>query len=152
MARSPLKRSRRVTILTDRYLIAANTDLRNLSEIEAMLQMGQFPRRLLGHSARIIPLDRISSLQVNPDSPTLLINYLRNKDKRRQTFTLASAAQRDELMEAFKSRHGAQFHTTTQKPTCWDALAVPGLTLIVLALITGLLYFWAMDLDYPLPP
>lgn len=146
MWRDPNERSRRVVILTDRYLVGATIDLNRLTEIETMLQANQVLRSLLGHSARIIPIDRIISLQANPDFPTLQVSYLVSNNQRRQTFTLASVAQRDEVVEAFKSRHGAQFHTSIQKTNLWDAVAVPGLTLILLAMITGLLYFWATDL------
>ena len=149
MWRFPAETSRRATILTDRYLISANIDPRHLAEIESMLQMGQFPRRLLGHRARLIPLERITALTANPGAPTLQVSYLRNQDTRQQTFILASPAQRDEVFETFKSRHGAQFHATTQRANLLDTLAVPGLTLLVLALITGLLYFWAMDVVVP---
>ncbi len=146
--RFPAETSRRATILTDRYLISANIDPRHLAEVESMLQMGQFPRRLLGHRARLIPLERITTVAANPGAPTLQVSYLRNQDTRQQTFILASPAQRDEVFETFKSRHSAQFHATTQRANVLDTLAVPGLTVIVLALITGLLYFWAMDVLY----
>ena len=147
--RFPADTSRRTTILTDRYLISANLDPRHLAEVESMLQMGQFPRRLLGHRARLIPIERITALSANPGTPTLQVSYLRNKDTRQQTFILASPAQRDEVFETFKSRHGAQFHATTQRANLWDALSLPGLTLIVLALLTGLLYVWATDVLTP---
>ena len=41
---------------------------------------------------------------------------------------------------------GEQFHSSFRQTSLWDTLIVPGLTLMVLALITGLLYFWWMDL------
>jgi hypothetical protein len=144
--RHPAPTSRQVTMLTDRYLISANPDPRHLAEVESMLQMGQFPRRLLGHRAKTIPLERITSLQANDNSPLLQVNFLRNNDTRKQNFTLASVAQRDEVIAAFKERTGEQFHSSFRQTSLWDTLIVPGLTLIVLALITGLLYFWSMDL------
>jgi hypothetical protein len=144
--RSPDQRSRQLTMLTDRYLITARPDPKHRGEIEAMLQAGQFPRRLLGHGAKTIPIERITSLQANANSPTLQVNYLRNQDARKQIFTLASVTQRDEVVEAFKTRQEAQFHATVKSASLWDTLMVPGLTLLVLALITGLLYFWGMDL------
>jgi hypothetical protein len=144
--RHPDERSHQLTLLTDRYLITAKPDPKHLSEIETILQTGQLPRRLLGHGAKTIPVERITSLQANPNSPTLQVNYLRNNDPRKQNFTLADIAQRDEVVEAFKARQGAQFQETIKTASLWDTLFVPGLTLVVLALITGLLYFWAMDL------
>jgi len=144
--RHPDERSRQLTLLTDRYLISARPDPKYLDEIETILQMGQLPRRLLGHGAKTIPIERITSLQANPNSPTLQVNYLRNNDTRKQNFTLADIAQRDEVVEAFKARQGAHFQETIITASLWDTLFVPGLTLVVLALITGLLYFWAMDL------
>jgi hypothetical protein len=146
MWRHPDQRSRQLTLLTDRYLITARPDPKHLAEIEAMLQAGQFPRRLLGHGAKTIPMERITSLQANANSVTLQVNYLRNQGVSKQIFTLASVAQRDEVVEAFKARQEAQFHATVKSASLWDTLFVPGLTLVVLALITGLLYFWGMDL------
>lgn len=146
MWRYPGGDSRRMVILTDRYLITARPALRHLTEIETMLQTGHFPRRLLGYSAKIIPVERITSLQINPNSKILQVNYQRNNDMRKQYFPLADIAQRDEVVEAFKARHGAQFQEKVTTNGLWDTLFVPGLTLVVLALITGLLYFWAMDL------
>ncbi len=146
MWRNPDERSRQLTIMTDRYLISARPDPKHLPEIETMLEAGQFPRRLLGHGAKMIPVERITSLQANENSPTLTVNYQRNQDLRKQAFTLASEAQRDEVMEAFKARQEAQFHAVVKTANLWDTLLVPGLTVVVIALITGLLYFWGMDL------
>ena len=144
--RFPGERSRQLTMLTDRYLISARPDPKHLSEIETMLEAGQFPRRLLGHGAKTIPVERITSLQANENSPILMVNYLRNQDARKQAFTLANEAQRDEVVEAFKERHGKAFNSLVKTANLWDTLLVPGLTLVVIALITGLLYFWGMDL------
>lgn len=149
MWRFPADTSRRTTILTDRYLISANLDPRHLAEVESMLQMGQFPRRLLGHRARLLPIERITALSATPGASTLQVSYLHKQDTRQQTFILASPAQRDEVFETFKSRQGAQFHAATQRANLWDVLSVPSLTLIVLALLTGLLYFWAVDVQTP---
>ncbi len=138
--------SRKLTLLTDRYLITAKPALRHLSEIETMLHTGHFPRRLLGYNAKIIPIERITSLYINPSNQVLQVDYLRNNDTRKQIFTLMDTAQRDEVVDAFKSSHGVQFQEKVTTASLWDTLLVPGLTLVVLALITGLLYFWAMDL------
>ena len=146
MWRNPDERSRQLIIMTDRYLISARPDPKHLSEIEAMLETGQFPRRLLGHGAKMIPVERIASLQANENSAALTVNYQRNTDLRKQAFTLASEAQRDEVVEAFKTRQGAAFRAGVKTANLWDTLLVPGLTLLVIALITGLLYFWGMDL------
>jgi hypothetical protein len=143
--RDPEERSHRVTILTDRYLIGASINLKHLAEIEAMLQTGQFPRRLLGHRANIIALERIIRLQASPDSHTFSVTYQRNQDQRRKNFTLSSIAQRDEVVEAFKARMGEQFVARTRKGNLLDALFTPFFTLILVAAVTGLLYWFVLD-------
>ena len=140
----PNHRSRRVTILTNLYLIGASINLKHLAEIEEMLKSGQTSRRLLGGGARFISLGSISSVQAHPDSPTLLVNYERNKRKQQVLFTLASIAQRDEVVESFKTRLGERFTASIRKPNLLDVLFSHILTLVLLLAFTGSAYWLAV--------
>ena len=70
---------------------------------------------------------------------------MRNKDTRTQTINLGKIKTRDELFEALQTRLAMDFRASVQKNGLWDMLFVPVLTLVVLGLITGLLFYGSLQ-------
>ena len=147
MWENPASRANRLIILTDRYLIAANPKLSHMAEINTALLEGQVPRRALGRRATSIPLDRINTVRAIPHMPWFEVVYQRNKGVRKHKFTLASAGLRDEALEAIKTNLGADYEGKLLKYSRLDAISVPGLLLVLAALITGLLIYGAWHLQ-----
>ena len=145
MWHNPTARADRLVALTDRYLISANPDPANLPEIELALPTGQLPRRALGRGARVFPLERITCLRAPEKRSWLEVSFMRNKDTRTQTINLGKIKTRDELFEALQTRLAMDFRASVQKNGLWDMLFVPVLTLIVLGLITGLLFYGSLQ-------
>ena len=147
MWENPASRANRLIMLTDRYLIAANPKLSHMAEINTALLEGQVPRRALGRRATSIPLDRINTVRAIPHMPWFEVVYQRNKGVRKHKFTLASAGLRDEALEAIKTNLGADYEGKLLKYSRLDAISVPGLLLVLAALITGLLIYGAWHLQ-----
>jgi len=144
---NPKGGSARLTILTDKYLITANPKKKVQPQIEASLAEGQVQRSLLGRSAKPIPLAHISTVRAPGNSEHMEVIYQREKDSRSQIIYLVDPVQRDEVFTAMQARLGNEFQDSVKKYSLFKAISGPGLTLAILALLTGLLYYGALLLE-----
>jgi hypothetical protein len=135
-----------LTLLTEKYLVTSSPDPMNRAQIEALLKEGQIQRNLLGNGVKIFALNKINRVCATGNSEIMEVTILKDNSLRTQTISFASPAVRNEVFQVLKTRLGDMFQFSVEQTNLLKALLIPGITLAVLGLISGILYYGSLQL------
>ena len=132
---NPTAKIDRLVILGNTSIIYANPIPMDIPHIIGLFNEKKMLRDLLGENARVIKLESIQSLQFDPKSANLSINYKANDKVITRQLTFKDQQVRDDVLAALKLRLGSGFSRKTHSYSMKDKILAPVLCLVLVALL-----------------
>ncbi len=125
----------RMVILSYKSIIYANPIASDVPHIMGLFNEKKMVRDLLGENARVIKLESVKRITINPKRANLRIDYQQNDKEITHELIFSSPQVRDEALTALRFRLGSDYKQTTRSLNLGDKILSPLLVLILVAVL-----------------